>query len=312
MKINSLLAALIFTFTLASSFYSLAGIRVQMPPRMPVVLMPGETCIEKWTCSDSVISSAARKAVIEGKRPLHIASYNIHKSKGLDFRKDPDRIAEVITALDADIISLQEVFSDSLSPISGGLSRIAAKTGMYAAVAGPTMRSIHGTYGNALLSRFPIGEVRLHDISLGDFEPRGVIDADIIVGDMTIRIFVVHLGLWPMERKRQIERLLEIIPEQPSGPPVILLGDVNEWFPRSPVTRSLEARMGKPATVRSFPSLFPLLTLDRIWVSPAENLLGAKAYRSPLARIASDHLPVIAEVTVAGKSDESLIPERSR
>lgn len=269
-----------------------------MPARTPIVLGPGEICAEKWTCPDPAAKAAAWEEVVQGKRPLRVASYNVHKTKGLDFRQDPDRIATVINSLDADIVSLQEVLSESLYPVSGQMRYIAAKTGMHMAVAGPTMRSIHGTYGNALLSRFPIGEVRLHDISIGDFEPRGVIDADILVGDSTVRVFVVHLGLWPVERKRQVERLLEILPERPAGSPVVLLGDVNEWFPWSPITRELAARMGKPAVVRSFPSVLPLLTLDRIWVSPSEILLDVEAYRSGLARVASDHLPVVARVAL--------------
>jgi endonuclease/exonuclease/phosphatase family metal-dependent hydrolase len=177
---------------------------------------------------------------------------------------------------------------------------LAEKTGMHMAVAGPTIRKADGQFGNALLSRFPITKVRLHDISLGTFEPRGIIDADIQVGDLTVRVLATHFGLWPMERNRQALRLLEILPENPAHP-LIVMGDMNCWVPGSPVLRRLQERLGKPAVRRSYPAPLPLLPLDRIWIQPAGYRLVVEAPRSRLARIASDHLPMVATVLFAGK-----------
>jgi endonuclease/exonuclease/phosphatase family metal-dependent hydrolase len=174
---------------------------------------------------------------------------------------------------------------------------LAEKTGMHMAVAGPTMRNADGRYGNALLSRFPITKVRLHDISLGAFEPRGIIDADIRIGARTVRVVVTHFGLWPMERNRQARRLLEILPEHPADP-LIVMGDMNGWVPGSLVMRRLHARLGTPATMRTFPAPYPLLPLDRIWILPAGHRLVAEAPTSRLARVASDHLPMVAAVTL--------------
>ena len=206
----------------------------------------------------------------------------------------------MIRSLDADIVSLQEVLSDPDAAPSSQLRILAEKTGMHMAVAGPTMRKADGHYGNALLSRFPIMRVRLHDISLGAFEPRGIIDADIRVGDQTVRVMATHFGLWPMERNRQALRLLEILPENPAQP-LIVMGDMNCWVPGSPALRRLQARLGKPATMRSYPAPLPLLPLDRIWIQAAGYRLVAEAPRSRLARIASDHLPMVATVLFAGK-----------
>jgi endonuclease/exonuclease/phosphatase family metal-dependent hydrolase len=222
----------------------------------------------------------------------------------MDFRRDLERVAAVIRSLDADIVSLQEVLSDPGTAPSSQVRILAEKTGMYMAVAGPTMRKADGQFGNALLSRFPITNVRLHDISLGTFQPRGIIDADIRVGDLTVRVVATHFGLWPMERNRQAQRLLEILPENPSHP-LIVMGDMNVWVPGSPVLRRLQKRLGNAATRPSYPAPFPLLPLDRIWILPAGYRLAVEAPRSPLARVASDHLPMVAAVSLRGKASSS-------
>jgi endonuclease/exonuclease/phosphatase family metal-dependent hydrolase len=285
----------------AIAFFSFAGIGDRMPARDPIVLGHREIIMGNWPGKKSAGLPILGDETARGERPLRIASYNVHKFTGLDFRRDPERIAAVIRSLDADIVSLQEVLSDPGAAPSSQLRFLAEKTGMHMAVAGPTMRKADGgQYGNALLSRFPITRVRLHDISLGAFEPRGIIDADIRVGDQTVRVLATHFGLWPMERNRQALRLLEILPENPVQP-LIVMGDMNCWVPGNPVLLRLQERLGKPATMRSYPAPFPLFPLDRIWIRAAGYRPVAEAPRSRLARIASDHLPMVATIVFAGK-----------
>ena len=282
---------------LAIAFFSCAGIGDRMPARDPMVLGHREIIMGNWPGKDSTGLSTLGDETARGERPLRIASYNVHECTGLDFRRDPERIAAVIRSLDADIVSLQEVLSDPGADPLSQVRFLAEKTGMHMAVAGPTIRKADGQYGNAILSRFPITKVRLHDISLGTFEPRGIIDADIRIGDLTVRVLATHFGLWPMERNRQALRLIEILPEFPAHP-LIVMGDMNCWVPGSPVLRRLHERLGKPATMRSFPAPFPLLPLDRIYIQPAGYRLVVEAPRSRLARIASDHLPMVAAVSL--------------
>jgi endonuclease/exonuclease/phosphatase family metal-dependent hydrolase len=77
----------------------------------------------------------------------------------------------------------------------------------------------------------------------------------------------------------------------------MLLGDLNEWLPLGRPLRWLHAYFGRPPAVRSFPALLPLMALDRIWVRPRRHLLSVQAHRSPASRVASDHLPVTAEIS---------------
>ncbi len=278
-----------------------------MPAREPVVLGDRQILRLRGPADRPAGSVSPAMETARGTRLLRIASYNVHECRGVDLRTDPGRIAEVIRSLDADIVSLQEVLSGPDGAAASQLRYLAERTGMHVAVAGPTMRKAHSPYGNALLSRFPITRVRLHDITLGRFEPRGIIDADIRVADRTVRVVSTHFGLRPMERKRQAERLLQILPEHPADP-LIVMGDMNGWVPGSPVMRRLQDRLGEPAVVRTFPAPFPILPLDRIWVMGYR--FDVEAPPSRLARISSDHLPLVA--TVYLREDAPRNPSRFR
>jgi len=158
--------------------------------------------------------------------PLTLATYNIHGAVGLDRRFDPGRIAEVLTEIDADVIALQEV------PLGGRrrpnvLAQLQAATGFFE-VEGPTIDTAERRYGNAVLSRYPIIESRHIDLSFGRREPRGALDADVMCHGHPLRVVATHLGLRPAERRDQIRRLLEVCDTDQM--PVVLMGDINEWF----------------------------------------------------------------------------------
>jgi endonuclease/exonuclease/phosphatase family metal-dependent hydrolase len=218
-----------------------------------------------------------------------IASYNVHRCIGRDTRCDPDRVADVIRELDADIVGLQEVGGDT-----DQVAHLAARAG-YHAIAGPTLLREDGHFGNALLTRRPTRAVRLVDLSVAGREPRGAIDADVEVAPGTCRVIVTHLGLRGYERRRQVEMLLANVVEQATPELVVLLGDLNEWLGPARVLRRLRASFAC-AAVASFPTVRPMLALDRILVRPASAFVTLRAHDTPLSRWASDHLPVLAEV----------------
>lgn len=287
-----LFAAFLFT---AGLFYSFSGGPESMPDRPAAVLTQQEICSEARMCQGNEALTAIQNATAQGRRPLRVASYNVHKCTGMDARRDVDRIAQAIRSLDADIISLQEVLSEPGDVPGAQVRYLAQKTGMYAAVAAPTKRKNDGLYGNALLSRFPITQARLHDISVASFEPRGIIDADIRIGDRVVRVIATHFGLRPSEGRLQAERLLRILREPPASP-LIVMGDMNSWLPGSPHLRLLKDRLGDPVSTASFPASFAMFALDKIWVPDAEQPVAGGVHYSPLTRLASDHLPLVASV----------------
>ncbi len=224
---------------------------------------------------------------------LQVASYNIHRGIGRDGRYDPGRVLRVLEEINADMVALQEVdFSgrerDQL------VTWLAAELGMIAVV-GPVRTSGSGTYGNAMLTRYPVRNVRRWDLSVGRHEPRGALAADMLYQGATIHVVTTHLGLWPKERPLQATRLLECV-QVTEGELTILMGDLNEWQLWGKSLRVLRRVFGSPASPPTFPTLWPLFALDRIWVSPPRALCGIRAHHSSLSRTASDHLPVKAEV----------------
>jgi endonuclease/exonuclease/phosphatase family metal-dependent hydrolase len=78
--------------------------------------------------------------------------------------------------------------------------------------------------------------------------------------------------------------------------PVILLGDLNEWFVYGRTLRRLVTHFHRASALRTFPTRYPLFALDRIWVHPGERLMRVDVHRTRLSRIASDHYPLIAHI----------------
>jgi endonuclease/exonuclease/phosphatase family metal-dependent hydrolase len=225
------------------------------------------------------------------RHALRVATYNVHSGVGSDGRCDPARIAAVINELAADVVALQEV--ESRHGDLETLEFLSRQTGMIA-VPGPTMLRTVGDYGNALLTRASLLELRRPDLSFPGREPRGAIDAMLQAGQGRLRVIATHLGLRPAERRRQIETLLAGIGDVPV--PTVLMGDLNEWFLWGRPLRRLHAHFGETPAPATFPAGFPLFALDRLWVQPLRCLRKLTVHRSPLARVASDHLPLTATI----------------
>lgn len=220
-----------------------------------------------------------------------MCTYNVHGFVGRDRRADVDRIARVVREIDPDVLGVQEV---DCRRDCDSLRRLAHETGLES-IAGPTMGDGEAFYGNALLTRFPVGDVVRVDISERGREPRGLLDVAVTFGEVGVQCLVVHFGLQGLERRRQAQRVCERIGGQG---PTLLLGDLNEWQPKAGSLGRLRSTLGPCRGVRSFPSGFPLLSLDWVWVRPSGALLDVRAHRTPLAAVASDHLPVVGRIDV--------------
>jgi endonuclease/exonuclease/phosphatase family metal-dependent hydrolase len=225
---------------------------------------------------------------------IHLVSYNVHGCVGRDGCNDPQRVAAVLKETGGDIIALQEVPAFHKGG-SSFLSHAMAATGL-TAIGGTELMHHTTHYGNALLTRFTLRTLRSVELGVHGREPRGAIDVDLDCGEMILQVIATHLGLSPAERRTQIRRLLPHASRQDH--PVALLGDINEWFAWGRPLRWLHAHFGEPPALRSFPSSLPVFALDRVWISSPSVVVDMRAHRSPLARDASDHLPVkaVAEI----------------
>lgn len=228
---------------------------------------------------------------------MKIVSWNVHRCIGTDGGYRPDRIAEALASFNADIIALQEVDS-SLRADDGKdqLSYIASRLGMQAEM-GPTLALDYGAYGNAVLSRWPLIAREEHDLSYRKFEPRGALA--VVLGSPMGRLRVVntHLGLKYWERAFQIDRVLsELV--WVGDDLTILLGDFNEWFPFSGNSFRLKRAFRQSPRLATFPAPWPQFALDRIFCSRSPNQISITAPRNSLTRVASDHLPLIADISL--------------
>lgn len=234
-------------------------------------------------------------------RCLRLATWNIHAGIGRDRRYDPGRIIAVLLELRADIIALQEVAS--LTEHGEFLGQLRTALAVHV-VAGRTLTRHAGEYGNALLSRFPVKASGNIDLTVGNHEPRGAIDARVDVDGRELRVLSTHLGLRPAERRKQVRRILAAL-DPDANDPVVLMGDVNEWYMWGRPVRWLRAHFRAAPAPATFPAQRPVFALDRIWARPAQRLREVTVHRSALAHIASDHLPLKAVYSMGTTTSRS-------
>jgi endonuclease/exonuclease/phosphatase family metal-dependent hydrolase len=226
-----------------------------------------------------------------------VATYNVHRCVGRDRRHDPGRVLAVLRELDADLIALQELEWNPEEALHV-LDEFAAALGA-TGIPGPTLLRGAGHFGNCVLTRLPVLARTLIDLTIDGCEARGAIDVSLSSGDTPVRVIATHLGLRPSERRLQMRKLLALVPGgRPAQPraPLVLLGDLNEWFLWGRPLRWLHAHFGHTPSPPTFPSGWPVLALDRIWTEPRGACTGLRVHRSPLARVASDHLPLCATI----------------
>lgn len=227
---------------------------------------------------------------------LRVATYNVRKAVGLDRRRDPERVMRVIAGLGADIVALQEA-DRRLPPREPVFDRtlIERVTGLRPVPFEHGRRSL-GWHGNGLLVGERVEVLGFDHHDLPGVEPRGAVEALVRVAGCRLRIFGVHLGLMRVARRAQLTALLRLMAED-RDTPTLIAGDFNE--------RSLRVGLGRLAGRFSiidagptFHARSPIFPLDRIAVTDEFALCHARVVRENEARLASDHLPMLAEFVV--------------
>ncbi len=233
------------------------------------------------------------------RRRLRLATYNIHKCRGMDGRTRVDRIADVLASLDADVIALQEVVGSGPEE-QGQAAELGARLGMGWVM--DSVRLLRGkAYGNVVLSRLPIERTHHCDLSCAKREPRGCHRVDIDVDGRILHVFNVHLGTAVLERREQAPRLAEFVANGHVPGPKVLLGDFNEWV-KGLTSKTLgEMLEGVDLTAhlrrrRTYPGVLPMFHLDHIYVAGGLEVEKVSFPRNKLTLIASDHIPLVADV----------------
>lgn len=228
---------------------------------------------------------------------LRIASYNIRKCVGLDWKRNPARVQAVLGEIDADIVLLQEA-DKRLQPRVGTLSakNLYDELG-YRFVEFADNGVSHGWHGNAMLYRSPLALREHQTIDIPTVEPRGAVSAVFCYQDKyNIQVIGTHLSLLKKIRVQQIDFLTREIC-QPHPYPTLIGGDLNEkkaekWFINNPLLTDYQ--LITPGA--SFHSSRPILAFDRFIVDRALTVIGTHVHHSPLAHKASDHLPVVMTI----------------
>lgn len=238
---------------------------------------------------------------------MRIVTYNVHRCVGTDRRLDVGRVAEVIAGLRADIVCLQEL--DVGRARTGGIDQardIATALSMQSRF-NAAMTVEDEQYGDAILTALPHSVVKAGALptirGVPGLEPRGAIWLDIDMGGTTVQVINSHLGLVPREQRLQAAALLgpAWVGEARRRGPLMVIGDFNAPT-GSQVYRAFKARLhdaqlqvNGARPLPTFPSAFPVLRIDHAFVSEGLTIERVWVEDGPLARKASDHLPLIVD-----------------
>lgn len=235
-----------------------------------------------------------------------VATWNIHKGvRGIGPRKrlEIHDIGHAVEQLDADVVCLQEVRAHHRKhqqqferwPEQPQAEYLAPEG--YHSVYRTNAYTEHGEHGNAVLTRWPVHDVQHEDMSDHRFEQRGLLHVTVRVQERVLHVIVLHLGLIAASRKRQVAQLGRYLDRAvPQDAPLLVAGDFNDWGERlhGPMHK-LGLKTLQSGRQPTFPSRFPLLHLDRVYV----RSLSIDSMLVPRGKIwarMSDHLPLMVQL----------------
>jgi endonuclease/exonuclease/phosphatase family metal-dependent hydrolase len=234
---------------------------------------------------------------------IRVATYNIHRGRGMDRRVRLERITAVLATIDPDVVALQEVIGPGLSG-TGQAEALGAGLGMGWVMAATRELRRH-QFGNVVLSRYPIRDHTQIDLSWKTCEPRCAQRVAVDLGAAgVLNVYNAHLGTALLERRYQAPRLSEWIHDRRVTGPRIVLGDFNEWGRGLVADVLAEGGLNSIDLYphlrrrRTYPGFFPVLHLDHIYFSGQVEIRRVELPRTRLALVASDHLPLVADVRI--------------
>ena len=239
---------------------------------------------------------------------LCVATYNVHRCVGIDRRLSEARIAQVISTIGADVVGLQEL---SMRRARSGESDQAAKIAQHLrwnVLFQPALQNRREDFGDAIISRYPLRLVRAAELpGKGPWycrEPRIALWAEVETALGTIQVMNTHLGLGRAERLLQAQWLAgpDWLGSVATETPLVLLGDFNcqpgsgPYRELTTCLRDVRKSLARSTALRTFPTYLPVCAVDQILVNDCLQPINVRVHRSALARIASDHFPLVAEL----------------
>ena len=238
---------------------------------------------------------------------LRVMTYNIHNCLGIDGKLSPRRIARVIARYRPDVVALQEVDLGRARTERADQAKIIAEHLRMEHHFHPTIQVQEEAYGDCILSRLPMRLVKTGMLpTLPDrhkLERRGAIWVEVEWNGRTVHLVNTHLGLYARERLRQVDALLgdEWLGGLDDRARIALCGDFNAipqsrvWRRCTEVLRDAQTSSGRPPR-RTWFGRFPLARIDHIFINADLEVAGVEVGDDDLARIASDHRPVVASL----------------
>lgn len=228
---------------------------------------------------------------------LRILTYNIHGAKGTDGHRDFRRIGNFLKSQNIDIALIQELDTRFEERSTEEDIQDLKSDHFEHFVAAPTIEEKYGWFGNAIFSRLPISKSSIIDISSGNREPRNILEVFADTPNGPLHIVNTHKGLRSSDRRVQFDILHKLL-DIDSNIPLVVGGDLNEWFTRAESIRKMDSLLRPICPAPTFPSYYPLLTLDRMWCRPKNLVTSTQVVKTKETRVYSDHLPLLVEIEV--------------
>lgn len=234
-----------------------------------------------------------------------IVTYNIHSGIGRDKKQDYKRIGQFLASSGADVVLLQEMDTRPPERDTAQDVRDICAENTFKLIPSPAIKEADGWYGNAILTRFDVLSNDTVDVSQSGRQPRNVQIVELKTEKTPLTVVNTHKGLKKLERRSQFSLLHEHLSQRlkEKQTPLVLAGDFNEWQFFSKAFKGLNSLLFQQKVGATFPSHFPVFSLDRVWVTDDIKVKACRKLKNAKTRVYSDHLPVLIDIELPESPD---------
>ena len=234
-----------------------------------------------------------------------IVTYNIHSGIGRDKKHDYKRIGQFLASSGADVVLLQEMDTRPPERDTAQDVRDICAENTLKLIPSPAIREADGWYGNAILTRYDVLSNDTVDVSQSGRQPRNVQIVELKTEKTPLTVVNTHKGLKKLERRSQFSLLHEHLSQRlkEKQTPLVLAGDFNEWQFFSKAFKGLNSLLFQQKVGATFPSHFPVFSLDRVWVTDDIKVKACRKLKNAKTRVYSDHLPVLIDIELPESPD---------